>query len=205
MTTPEAEALFAQTLLGDYEGEDAWAAVSALRLDGSRQIFERAAEWCLSDNPLKRARATAILCQLQRAPVTHALANKPEWMFRDESYPLLTKMLEDEQDPTVLDSVICALGHLDDTRAIPLIVRYEDHPDKDVRFAVSFALGSFPNDAQSIYSLLKLTLDPDADVRDWAVFGLGVQGMPTRLKFAKPSYDLWRIRTKTFARKLQLA
>jgi hypothetical protein len=51
MDTPEVEMLFAQTLLGDYESEGAWAAVTALRQDGSRAIFEHAAAWCLSDDP----------------------------------------------------------------------------------------------------------------------------------------------------------
>ena len=41
---------------------------------------------------------------------------------------------------------------------------------------MAFALGCFPNDAQSVRGLLKLTSDSDTDVRDWAVFGLGVLG-----------------------------
>jgi len=85
-------------------------------------------------------------------------------------------MLENEQDPVVLDSAISALGHLANPRAIPLLLRHQDNPDKDVRFAVAFALGCFPDDAQSIVGLMKLTLDRDSNVRDWAVFGLGVQG-----------------------------
>jgi HEAT repeat protein len=97
-------------------------------------------------------------------------------MFRDESYSLFAKMLEYEQEPLVLDSVICALGHLDDVKAVPMILRYQDHPNEQVRFAVSFALGCFPNEPQSVSALLKLTSDTDVEVRDWAVFGLGVQG-----------------------------
>ncbi|HEY6341818.1 MAG TPA: HEAT repeat domain-containing protein [Bryobacteraceae bacterium] len=57
-----------------------------------------------------------------------------------------------------------------------IILRYQDHPDQNVRFAVAFALGCFPNDPQSIRGLVKLTMDACSDVRDWAVFGLGVQG-----------------------------
>jgi hypothetical protein len=177
MNTSEVEALFAQTLLGDFEGEDGWMAVSVLRLDGSRQVFEHAVAWCLSDDPLKRARAAAILCQLRRAPVTPGeKPDKPEWMFRDESYSLVTKMLENEQDPLVLDSAICALGHLYNSSAVPLILRYQDHPNESVRFAVTFALGCFPNDPETVCGLLRLTSDADDDVRDWAVFGLAVQG-----------------------------
>lgn len=97
-------------------------------------------------------------------------------MFRDESYLLVTKMLETEQDPVVLDSAISALGHLHNAKAVPLILSYQDHPDESVRFAVAFALGQFSNDPQSVDGLLKLTSDVDADVRDWAVFGLGVLG-----------------------------
>ena len=85
-------------------------------------------------------------------------------------------MLENEQDPLVLDSAICALGHLYNSSAVPLILRYQDHPNESVRFAVAFALGCFPNDPESVCGLLKLTSDADDDVRDWAVFGLGVQG-----------------------------
>jgi hypothetical protein len=70
MNTSEVEILFAQTLLGDYEDEAAWAAITALRQNGSHEIFEHAASWCLSDDPLKRARGAAILCQLLKAPVT---------------------------------------------------------------------------------------------------------------------------------------
>jgi hypothetical protein len=181
MKTSEVEALFAQTLLGEYEGDNAWAAISTLRQDGSREIFERAAAWRLSDDPLKRARAVTILCQLRRAPALNLPADKPEgekpeWMFREESYSLITKMLENEEDPMVLDSAIWALGHMDNADAVPVILRYQDHPAENVRFAVACALGCFPNDPQSVNGLLKLVSDSASDVRDWAVFGLGVQG-----------------------------
>jgi hypothetical protein len=176
MDTSEIEALFAQTLLGDYECDDAWAAVSTLRQNGSQDVFERAATWCHADDPRKRARAVAILCQLRRATAANASMDPPEWMFRDEAYTLVTDMLEHEEDAVVLDSVISALGHLDNSKAIPLIIRYQDHSDDNIRFAVAFALGCFPNDEQSVRTLLKLTSDPNADVRDWAVFGLGVLG-----------------------------
>jgi HEAT repeat protein len=167
MNSSEVDALFAQTLLGDYEAEEAWDAVRALRMNGCREIFERAAAWCLADDPLKRARAADVLCQLQA---------ERERLFSDESYALLTSMLDNEQDPVVLGSAIFGLGHLYNVMAVPLILRYLDHPVRRVRCGVSFALGCSPNDTQSIEGLLKLTSDPDDEVRDWAVFGLGVLG-----------------------------
>src|SRR5579871_3469765 len=106
LNSPDIESLFEKTLIGDYEDEDAWEAVHTLRRNANREIFERAAAWCKSENPKKRARAVAILCQLR----------PPDW--RDQSYPLVTNLLEHEQDPLVLDAALAALGHLSNPEAI---------------------------------------------------------------------------------------
>jgi len=175
MDSEKTQILFAKALVDDYESEEAWAAVSALRMDGSRDVFEHAAAWCRSDDPLKRARGADILCQLRRGQ-PQEMASSPQWMFRDESYELISNILENEQNPVVLHSAITALGHIGNPKAITVILRYLDHPDEDIRFAVAFALGCFPNDPQAVLGLTKLTTDSCSDVRDWAVFGLGVQG-----------------------------
>lgn len=143
----------------------------------NRDIFERAAARCSSEDPIKRGRGADILCQLRRAPLTSdERSNDSQCLFREESYSLITKMLETERDLHVLESAVSALGHLYNEAGIPLILSYRDHADTAIRFAVTCALGNFPNDLRSVDGLLKLTSDPDADVRDWAVFGLGVQG-----------------------------
>jgi hypothetical protein len=176
MDRTEMEALFARTVSGDYESDDAWAAVGTLRSNGDRAIFEYASEWCHSANPVERARGAAILCQLRRASEPTVKPEAVEWLFRDESWPLLLGMSENESDLVALQSVISALGHMGNPAAILRIVSFQSHPNEDVRFAVAFALGCFPNDPDSIRGLLKLTSDSDTDVRDWAVFGLGVLG-----------------------------
>jgi HEAT repeat protein len=75
-----------------------------------------------------------------------------------------------------LASAIAALGHLDNPSAVPLIATFSSHPNHEVRFNVAFALGCFPNDPVSVATLLQLTQDTEAEVRDWATFGLGVLG-----------------------------
>jgi HEAT repeat protein len=140
-------------------------------MNGSPEIFERAAAWCKSDDPLKRARAASVLCQLRSGTIPNH-----EFLFRDESYLLLTNMLEKEQDPTVIYSILSGFGHLDNVLAVPLIQRYRDSPLPRVRYAACFALGCFPNDIRSIEALLKFTSDPEDEIRHWAVFGLGVMG-----------------------------
>jgi hypothetical protein len=76
----------------------------------------------------------------------------------------------------VVESAVFALGHLARPEAIPLVLRHENHADKKIRHAVTFALGCFPNDDPSIEALLRLSRDPESEIRDWAVFGLGVLG-----------------------------
>jgi HEAT repeat protein len=71
---------------------------------------------------------------------------------------------------------LLALSVMYNADAVPLIVAFQVHPDQKVRFAVTFALQCFPNDPRSVHGLLKLTSDEDEDVRNWAVFGLGVRG-----------------------------
>ena len=171
MNTSEVEALFARTHAGDYESADAWEAARTLQQNGSREIFEYAAAWCASDEPLKRARAVCILCQLRRRTIP-----QHEFLFRDESYVLLTNMLEKEQDPDVIYSILSAFGHLDNILAVPLLLHFQDSPLHQVRYAACFALGCFPNNGRSIEGLLKLTSDSEDEIRDWAVFGLGVNG-----------------------------
>jgi HEAT repeat protein len=59
---------------------------------------------------------------------------------------------------------------------VPLILEHRANPDPDVRFAVAFALSCFADEPAAIRVLLELMEDSDPDIRDWATFGLGVQG-----------------------------
>jgi HEAT repeat protein len=167
MAAGEIDQLFAQTLMGDYDDELPWKAVSALRRIGTREGFERAAAWCKSVHSLERARGADILSQLGKT------AEHRSNMFPEESYAVVSQMLRQETEVQPLSSAIHALGHLDNPAGIPLISSYQQHPEAEIRFAVACALGSFANDPEAIQSLLVLTHDPDHDVRDWAVFGLG--------------------------------
>lgn len=77
---------------------------------------------------------------------------------------------------------IPALGHLDDPRAVPLVAAFCSDPRAEIRFSVRFALGSFPNAPLSVKTLLTLIEDAEADVRDWATFGVGVWGDPDSIE-----------------------
>jgi HEAT repeat protein len=65
---------------------------------------------------------------------------------------------------------------LNHPRAISLITPFASHPDTRLRFDATFALGCFPDEPASVVALLRLIEDTDDDIRDWATFGLGIQG-----------------------------
>lgn len=170
MSVGELQRLFAQTLGGDYDDDQPWDAVRELRHLGTREVFEIASDWCQSADPLRRARGVDVIAQLGKT-VEH-----PSNSFPEAAFSVASELVQSEVEIRPLSSGIFALGHLGNVGAVPLITRYQAHPNAEVRYAVACALGSYPNDAESIRTLLRLTADADPDVRDWATFGLGVLG-----------------------------
>lgn len=165
----EIHELFLQTLQGDYDDDEPWNAVRSLRRIGTRQVFEKAVKWIESAESLMRARGLDVIAQLGKSA-------KRSNSFPGESYDVVVKAIQQEREIQPLTSAIFALGHLDDPRGFPLIGGFHSHPNDDVRFSVACALGSYPNEPLSVRTLLALMEDADADVRDWATFGLGVLG-----------------------------
>ena len=159
--------LFAKTLSGEYDEDGPWDAVRELHHVGTREVFEKAAGWCRSEDPLQRARGADVLAQLGRT------AEHPSNSFPDECFNAVAEMAAAEEVSQPLSSAIHALGHIGNPRAVPIIVRHCAHSDPDVRFAVAFACGSLGNEPLAVGTLLLLMSDEDADVRDWATFGLG--------------------------------
>lgn len=147
------------------EDEDlAWDAIMIMHLRGSPDIFEAARQLCASKDVRERRVGADILGQL-------GLLGQA---FQEESVQLLLGMLEHEQDPDVLDSVAVALGHRKDPRAVEPLARLKNHPAEDVRFSVVFGLLTH-EDELAIQTLIELSSDENAHVRDWATFGIGSQ------------------------------
>ena len=162
--------LFARTLEGNYEDEKPWEAVRELHRLGSREVFERAAEWCKSSDPQKRSRGADVLAQLGKT------AENPDVQFADEAFAMLSTLLLNDTAPQPMASAIAALGHLGNAGAVPIVAGFRSHASSEVRFDVAFALGCFPDDERAIPALIELMTDAVDDVRDWATFGLGVLG-----------------------------
>lgn len=161
--------LFERTLACDYDDDSAWEAVNALRKRGGREVFGTAAQWLKSPRPLERARGADILGQIGVGP------GRPH-ESPAEACELLIELLLNEQHPRAAASALIALGHIQDSRALPVIYRFIGHEDAVLRHAVAFALGCFVKDPASHPGLMLLMIDADQDVRDWATFSLGDLG-----------------------------
>ncbi len=170
MQSEAIDELFRKTLEGEYDDDVPWRAVYDLRCLGTREVFDVAAQWCQSADPLQRARGLDVIAQIGKT------ASHPRNAFPEESFSLVSSILCSEKDVRPLSSAIAALGHLDDERAVPLVAPFKQHTSAEVRFDVAFALGSYPSHLLSVEILLELMGDEDEEVRDWATFGVGVLG-----------------------------
>lgn len=83
-----------------------------------------------------------------------------------------------ETNGDVLWSAAAALQFASDPMAIPVLVRLAVHPDSGIRFQTALALApallDHPDD-NGVEALIRLTADPDPEVRNWAAFGIGRQ------------------------------
>jgi HEAT repeat protein len=144
--------------------ESAWGAVCALHWKGTAEVFDRAAELCRSECPQERTLGVDILGQL----------GVPNRSFPDRSISILLSMLEREEDAGVLQSILVACSHIHDQSVISVAARFSAHVDSEVRHAVVLALTGH-DDPMAVETLIGLSKDSDAHVRDWATFGLGTQ------------------------------
>lgn len=142
-----------------------WLAIGELQHRGTRDIFEHANKLCTSSDLDERRVGVDVISQL----------GIPAPTFHEETVTILLSMLEGEQDPEVLHSIMVALGHRQDLRAIDPIRHFKQHPDERVREGVAFGLLEY-EDERAIQALIELSSDQDTYyIRDWATFGLGTQ------------------------------
>lgn len=153
-----------QLALNTEDGDRDWHYLAALQFRGDREVLEAAKKLCFSKISEERSLSAAILGQL----------GIPERAFPEDSLAILLEMLEQESDPLVICDVGIALGHLYDARVIEPLLPLKNHPSADARFGCAYGL-LCQEDDRAIATLIKLSSDPDFEVRNWSTFGLGSQ------------------------------
>lgn len=150
--------------LTETDAETAWKAVCALHWRGTDEVLQRAEQLCVSPCSQERRLGADILGQL----------GVPDRVFPVKCCRILRRMLQQGDEPDVLQAVLVALSHQNDIESIPSVVRYSIHPGAEVRHGVVLALTRH-DVPPAVDCLITLSNDPDAHVRDWATFALGTQ------------------------------
>jgi hypothetical protein len=147
----------------DRDNDDYWHPIAVLQ-HRLPQIIERIQTLSISSDDKSRDTSATILGQ---GWVRAKLGS-------DHCAEILLQMLAKEKSTSVLASIIFALGHLNDSRAVDQLIGLSSHADARVRYAVVSSLCGH-DDSRSIKAMIACSSDQDRDVRNWATFGLGSQ------------------------------
>lgn len=170
MSSPASSELLAQAhalseTLATRESDARWAVISALHDRPEPLVFEACSCWAVSRHAFERALAADILGQLG--------GRDRVFPFRDASLALLARLLADAE-PHVLRCALIALSHLGATEHADAVRRLASHEHADVRHGVALALLGDAH-PESVRVMIELSRDQDAEVREWATFGLCTQ------------------------------
>lgn len=144
-----------------------WDNISALRKIVTEEVFDRAFQLANSTIEKEKIIGIDVLVQLGHTP-----------RFRQkETLVLCFKLLEQKQPSEVLSSILYGIGHNNENitkhQADKLCI-FKDHPTSEVREGLVFALLKIEY-YTPINTLIFLSKDKIADIRNWATFGLGTQ------------------------------
>jgi len=148
-----------------------WRRVAHLQERGTREVFDVAAGLLRSRQANRRQLGADVIGQLgyrQSVPP-----------FKGQSAAVLRTTLKVERNPSVLTALIAALARLRVRSAISPLVPLATHESQEVRRALAAELpwctwesGEERPDRRVTATLIKLSRDPVAVVRDWACFSL---------------------------------
>ena len=166
----QTAAHIAAALAAARESDARWTHIRALHQQGDVQTLHAATKLLDSKDPEQRELAVDILAQLGQG----RKAGSGDCTLQEAAADLLLPRLSTEEHPHPLQALASAFGHLEDPRAIPLLVGLRQHPNPDVRRGVVFGLLGHDN-ANAVTALIDLSRDSEHTVRDWATFGLGTR------------------------------
>lgn len=155
--------LIEQAVEHEGRGEDSRnEALVELQALGSRDVLEAATALCRSEDSRRRFVGARILGELG-----------DERCFSDECCDILLALARSEPELEVLRCALFSLGHLGNPRCQPDLIRFADHPDPVVRYAVAFSFHE-PQTEEAVQVLLRLMRDrQEVRARDWATMVVG--------------------------------
>jgi HEAT repeat protein len=142
------------------------SALQSLIETPSTEVVQLSKQLCTSSNRNEKLLGIRILRELGR----------PEMPFAEESVAILVPLTEAEQDTELLCWELSALGYQRNAKALPALLLLVNHNEPTVRDEVATALSLSSQttglDGRSIDALVRLSRDPDPEVRFSSVFEL---------------------------------
>ncbi|MBF8189919.1 ankyrin repeat domain-containing protein [Nonomuraea sp. K274] len=150
----------------DADAETWWIVADALGKRADEETYDALARLCVSEDPREREFGVDAIGQFGFAD-----GEKP---FLERTLPLLQKMVTTEGNPQVLRSVLAALGHQGDPRAVPYVLDILGRPGHKRTTTDAIALADVlpPDHEEGLALLISMTEDEDSEIRDWATAGL---------------------------------
>ncbi|WP_226899922.1 ankyrin repeat domain-containing protein [Nonomuraea phyllanthi] len=150
----------------DEDAETWWIVADSLGKRADEETYELLSRLCASEDAREREFGVDAIAQFGFAD-----DEKP---YLDRTLPLLQKMVTTEGNPQVLRSVLAALGHQGDPRALPYVLDVIRRPGHKRTMTDAIALADVlpPGDEEGLGLLIEMTESEDTEVRDWATAGL---------------------------------
>ncbi|WP_246149370.1 ankyrin repeat domain-containing protein [Nonomuraea turkmeniaca] len=163
----------------DEDAETWWIVADTLGKRADEETYEALARLCVSEDAREREFGVDTIAQFGFAD-----GEKP---FLERTLPLLQKMVTTESNPQVLRSVLAALGHQGDPRALPAVLDIIGRPGHKRTMTDAIALADVlpPDHEEGLALLIEMSEDEDAEMRDWATAGLaGLRADTPRIREA---------------------
>lgn len=154
-------------LINNKSDKTYWDNIRELRSRANENIFKNCIKLTASSKPKERIIAIDILAQFGLTPRR----------FYKESKKVFFDFLKKEKNLKVLFATLYAIGHNNDkltSQEVALICSFQKNNDEGIREGLVSALLSVDNKL-AIETLINLTTDKFAHIRDWATFGIGTQ------------------------------
>lgn len=143
-----------------------WKYVIELRKRKTDDIFEKCILLTKSDSVKERIVGVDVLSQFG-FPRLH----------KKEIMTLFFELLKSQTDTGVIRSIFYGIGHNNEkltNKQVEFLSSFRTHKSVYIKYSLVSALSTIEKDI-AIDTLIKLSSDRDADIRDWATFGIGSQ------------------------------
>jgi hypothetical protein len=155
-----------ERLLNNKSNSNYWNYIIELRKRKSNDIYAKSISLTKSKKVKEKIIGVEIMAQFGH-PRLH----------QDKTITIYFNLLKTETDINLISSILYAIVHNKEIltiEQIDILCNYKNHRSTKVRYSLVCALLAIEN-TKAIETLIELSSDKDADIRNWSTFGIGAQ------------------------------